>query len=325
MHNVIEVNELVREYTSYTGIFKKKQQTLRAIDSISFSVKKGEVFGLLGPNGAGKTTTMKILTTLLAPTSGNVEIFGYKPFGEEKFVRPRINFIYGGERNLYWRITGRENLIYFSDLYKIDKKTRDERIPYLLDLVKLSDRADERVETYSKGMKQRLQIARGLVNDPEIIFLDEPTIGLDPIGARDLRDIIKNLSKLGKTIVITTHYMYEADELCDRIAIINKGKLLALDTPDNLKKVLDSLSVIEANVDFISDDKISEIKSLNGIEVLPLEHLEKSTLVKVQCKEPYKFIGKLINILEEDHILNINTRSTTLEDVYVHYVGGQDV
>ncbi|WP_427109703.1 ABC transporter ATP-binding protein [Lysinibacillus xylanilyticus] len=325
MANVIEVENLVRDYQTYRGVIKKEKSRTRAVDDISFTVKKGEIFGLLGPNGSGKTTTIKVLTTLLSPTLGNVRVLGHRPFGDEKRLRPYINFIYGGERNLYWRITARENLEYFSDLYKVDKKTRNERIPELLDIVGLSERADDRVETFSKGMKQRLQIARGLVNNPDILFLDEPTIGLDPVGARDLRNIIRNLSDMGKTILITTHYMYEADELCDRIAILNKGKIVALDTPENLKKVSNQFTVIELKVqDPTTSEDITNLKGLSGVQTIMTSQEQTHQLIQIQCSEPSKVIASIIRILDNHQIINITTRESSLEDVYLHYVGGQN-
>lgn len=197
--------------------------------------KRGEIFGLLGQNGAGKTTTIKMLTTLLAPTSGKCEVLGYKTFGEEKKIRSKINFIFGGEMGVYRRLSARDNLRYFSNLYLIPAKERDERIDRILKLVDLADRADDLAETYSKGMIQRLQIARGLINDPEILFMDEPTVGLDPVGARMLRDIIRKLKEDGKTVLLTTHNLAEVEELCDRLVIINKGKVIANGTPEIIK------------------------------------------------------------------------------------------
>lgn len=233
MSVAIEVKNLTRTYEGTIGMTKKK--TIEALKGISFTVNEGEIFGLLGPNGAGKTTTIKILTTLLAPSSGAAEIFGYKCFGEERFIRAKINFIFGGERGLYWRLSAYENLQYFGDIYKIPGKVLKERIPKLIKLVNLEGREHEKVEGFSKGMKQRLQIARGLINDPQVLFLDEPTLGLDPVGAKDLRNIILKLKEEGKTILLTTHYMYEADELCDRIAIINNGEIVDLGTSKELK------------------------------------------------------------------------------------------
>ena len=229
----IEVNNLTRSYESAMGMTKKV--TVEALKGVSFTVSEGEIFGLLGPNGAGKTTTIKILTTLLAPTTGEARIFGHKCFGEERFIRDKINFIFGGERGLYWRLSAYENLQYFGDIYKVSGKVLKERIPRLIKLVGLEGREHEKVESFSKGMKQRLQIARGLINDPRILFLDEPTIGLDPIGAKDLRNIILALKEEGKTILLTTHYMYEADELCDRIALINHGEIIDIGTSKQLK------------------------------------------------------------------------------------------
>ena len=162
MEQVICVEDLKREYVSKKGLLKKEKKVVKAVDGISFDVKRGEIFGLLGQNGAGKTTTIKMLTTLLAPTSGKCEVLGYKTFGEEKKIRSKINFIFGGEMGVYRRLSARDNLRYFSNLYLIPAKERDERIDRILKLVDLADRADDLAETYSKGMIQRLQIARGL-------------------------------------------------------------------------------------------------------------------------------------------------------------------
>lgn len=233
---VIELNEVMRIYRSHKGWGKRKKEEVVAVKELSFHVEKGEVFGLLGENGAGKTTTIKMLITLLAPTKGECKVLGYDTYGEEKKIREKINFIFGGEMGVYRRLSGRDNLRYFSNIYLIPEKEREDRVTSLLELVGLTESADRLVETYSKGMIQRLQIARGLINNPEIIFMDEPTVGLDPVGARMLRDIIRTLKSEGKTILLTTHYMYEADELCDRIGIMKKGELIALDTPENLKK-----------------------------------------------------------------------------------------
>jgi len=238
---VIEVAELRREYKNKKGWIRRKTEIVKAVDGISFAVAQGEIFGLLGQNGAGKTTTIKMLITLLAPTSGTCRVLGFDTFKQAKNVRPRINFIFGGEQGVYRRLSARDNLAYFANLYHVPPKLAKERITDALDLVGLADKADVLCETYSKGMLQRLQIARGLVNDPEILFCDEPTVGLDPLGARMLRDILRALRERGKTILLTTHYMPEADELCDTIAIIDKGKIVAMDTPTGLKSEGESL------------------------------------------------------------------------------------
>lgn len=233
--NIIEVKDLKREYTTARGFFHREKKTIKAVDGISFSVAKGEIFGLLGQNGAGKTTTIKMLTTLLAPTSGECKVMGYDCFKEEKKIRKRINFIFGGETGVYRRLSAKDNLMYFSNLYLLDPNEQKSKIDDILKLVGLDDRADDLAETFSKGMIQRLQIARGLINDPEIIFMDEPTVGLDPLGAKMLRDIIKVLRERGKTVLLTTHYLPEAEELCDHMVIINKGQLVASGTPSSIK------------------------------------------------------------------------------------------
>ncbi|MCL1935455.1 MAG: ABC transporter ATP-binding protein [Defluviitaleaceae bacterium] len=232
---IIEAINLKRDFTIGKGIFNKNKKTINAVKGINFHVESGEIFGLLGQNGAGKTTTIKMLITMLAPTSGTCEVLGHKTFGEEKQIRKNINFIFGGEYGLYRRLSARDNLRYFANLYKVPIKDRDNYINELLELVEMSDRADTPIETFSKGMTQRIQIARGLINKPKILFLDEPTIGLDPLGAEMLRVTIKKINSQGTTIFLTTHNMYEADELCNRIAIINKGEFLILDTPKNIK------------------------------------------------------------------------------------------
>lgn len=235
MDTIIEVRDLRREYVTYKGTFRRKKEVVEALRGIGFTVDRGEIFGLLGQNGAGKTTTIKMLTTLLAPTSGTCRVFGFDTFGQEKQIRSRINFIFGGEMGVYRRLSGRDNLRYFANLYLMDTAQRERRIREILELVELADAADRLAETYSKGMIQRLQIARGLINDPEIIFMDEPTVGLDPLGAHMLRGIIRKLRDAGKTVLLTTHYLPEAEELCDRIVILNHGEIVARGTPEEIK------------------------------------------------------------------------------------------
>ena len=246
--NTIEVKELRRIYKTTIGIIRRKTKEIVAVDGITFDVNRGELFGLLGPNGAGKTTMIKMLTTLLIPTGGTARILGYDVVNQANEIRSRIGFIFGGERGLYWRLSGIDNLRYFASLYHVDPEVTRKRIPRLLELVDLSDRGEEKVEGYSRGMKQRLHIARTLLHDPEILFLDEPTMGLDPVGGREIRQVIRNLQSEKKTILLTTHYMFEADALCERVAVIDLGRIVALDTPEALKQVVSDLSVIEIEV-----------------------------------------------------------------------------
>ena len=190
---------------------------------ISFEVGEGELFGLLGPNGAGKTTTIKMLITLLLPTSGRRGCSGSTSSHDAREVRRRIGYVFGGDRGLYERLSAYDNLRYFAELYGVTGRRQRERIEEVLELVGLDGREQERVEGYSRGMRQRLHIARGIIHDPEVVFLDEPTIGVDPVGARELRSMIAGLVAAGKTVLLTTHYMFEADTLCDRVAVIAQG------------------------------------------------------------------------------------------------------
>jgi len=219
MMKAIATQDLSRDYDG-----------LRAVDGISFEVEAGEIFGFLGPNGAGKTTTIKMLTGQLRPTSGKAQVMGCDVVTERQQLKPQIGVVFESQ-NIYERLSARDNLRFFARLYRI-KKARVEQV---LAQVGLTGRARDKVKAYSNGMKQRLLIARGLLHEPKVLFLDEPTKGLDPNVARDIRAIVTDLAKQGMTIFLTTHYMEEADQLSDRVAIIDQGRIVALDTPERLK------------------------------------------------------------------------------------------
>lgn len=318
--NVIEVKDVQRTYETTTGIWKRERKQVEAVKGVSFEVKKGEIFGLLGPNGAGKTTIIKMLTTMLIPSGGSLLILGLDPVKQFKALRPRINFILGGERNLYWRLTAYDNLAYFADLYKIPREVQQKRLPELLKLVGLEDVAEQRVETFSKGMKQRLQIARGLLNDPEILFLDEPSIGLDPVSARKLRDIITELKDTGTTILLTTHYMFEADNLCDRIAFIKNGRLVAIDTPQNLKEQAEHRSVIDCRLTNCTRQEIEALLNEQEVDGLVLQEEEDVLRVRIPTEEPQRIVPLLYS-LSEVKIQDLTVVKPTLEDVYVSLIG----
>ncbi|MFT8317404.1 MAG: ABC transporter ATP-binding protein [Sporolactobacillus sp.] len=234
---MLKAEQLKKSYSlkEKSGWFRRKKNLIQTVDGLDLSIDKGEIVGLLGVNGAGKTTTIKMLSTLLTPTSGKIAIDGVDAVREPERMKQKINMIAGGERMLYWRLTARENLYYFGRLYGLSGKLLGERCAYLLDLVGLNEAADRPVERYSKGMKQRLQIARGLINDPEYLFLDEPTLGLDALVARQLRQTVKGLAKeRGKGILLTSHYLDEVEELCDRVYIIDKGRPLLQGTPEKI-------------------------------------------------------------------------------------------
>jgi len=321
--NAIEVINLQRDFHTTTGVFQRKTKTVNAVNGISFDVSSGELFGMLGPNGAGKTTSVKMLTTLLIPTGGTARILGRDVIKEADQLRPRIGFIFGGERGLYWRLSAKDNLRYFASLYYMEPEVAKKRIPFLLEMVGLQDRADEKVEGYSRGMRQRLHIARALLHDPEVLFLDEPTMGLDPVGARELRQTVRNLQSEKKTILLTTHYMFEADSLCQRVAVINKGEIVALDTPAKIKDTVKDLSVVEIEVFGIPPQILEQIKALPVVENASVEDRDQRQLLIVHTPQGAEAIPVLVRELEGLKLGKITTREPTLEDAYVRLVGGE--
>jgi ABC-2 type transport system ATP-binding protein len=320
LEKAIVVSELRRAYSSSKGILRKKRVVVEAVKGISFDVDHGELFGLLGPNGAGKTTTIKMLTTLLTPTSGTAKVLGYDIVKDVMNIRRRIGIIFGGERGLYYRVSGRENLRYFADLYGVPMSKRDKRIDDLLEMVGLSERADQRVEGYSRGMKQRLHIAKGLINDPELIFMDEPTIGLDPEAARETRTMIKGLVEKGKTILLTTHYMFEADELCQRIAVISNGEIVALDSPSELKRFVKDITVVEVEAFGVADADLAVLREQPDVTTVNAELEGERQTVRIQTSKGSEFIPVVTKLLSKARILDVRIKEPTLEDAYLKLV-----
>ena len=321
--NAVEVRNLKRIYRAQIGVIKRSVKEVVAVEDISFDVAAGELFGLLGPNGAGKTTTVKMLTTLLIPSSGTAVVMGHDVVKEARAVQKRIGFIFGGERGLYWRLSAIDNLRYFASLYHVDPAVAKQRIPFLLDLVGLHDRGNEKVGGYSRGMKQRLHVARTLLHDPEVLFLDEPTIGLDPVGARDFRQVIKNLQSENKTILLTTHYMFEADALCQRIAVINQGRIIALDTPEALKRVVSDLSVIEVEMFGAAAAVVDQIQALPLVDAVTIEDRDQKQALLIQSPRGAEAVPDIMARLSGHRVGKVIVREPTLEDAYVRLVGGQ--
>jgi len=316
----VEVKGLTREYTT-RSFFGTVSRVTKALDGIDFSVKKGELFGLIGPNGAGKTTTVKILTTLLTQTSGEAFILGLDIRKDLYEIRRRIGIVFGGERGLYNRVSALDNLRYFSDLYGVDPAVAKLRIPELLKAVGLADRADERVEKYSRGMKQRLHIAKALVHDPELLFLDEPTIGLDPGGARDIRNMIREMRSQGKTILLTTHYMFEAEELCQRVAVISKGKIVALDTPSELKRGVRDIAVIELRTYGATNEYVDTLKLLPNVVRVVAELDSEVQTIRIQTPLGADLLSQVVSALPPDaKIIDRTIKEPTLEDAYLRLV-----
>lgn len=299
--NIIEVKNLTKRYGDLT-----------AVDNISFSVAKGDIFGFLGPNGAGKTTTINMLTTLLKPTAGKALVHGFDVQHDKDKVRASIGLIFQ-DPSLDDKLTARENLRFHAWLYKIPSDKIAERISEMLRMVELEKRQKDLVETFSGGMKRRLEIARGLMHCPKVLFLDEPTIGLDPQTRAHIWDYINKLrSQENITMFMSTHYMDEA-EYCDRIAIIDEGKIIALDTPANLKKMVGG-DVI--NIKTNDNQKAAlEIK-----QKFNLEPQEKNRELIITTEAGEEFIPKIVKQLSVS-ILSINIRKPTLNDVFLKLTG----
>jgi ABC-2 type transport system ATP-binding protein len=248
-------------------------------------------------------------------------VLGFDPASEPQRVRPQIGYVFGGDRGLYDRLSARDNLSYFADVYRVPAREKTRRIDELLDVVGLRGRERERVETFSRGMKQRLHIARGLLHDPPVLFLDEPTIGLDPVGARELRETVAGLQSAGKTILLTTHYMYEADELCGRVAVITDGRIVAEGTPASLKRGIADRTVIEIEATGVEEPLVSRLREMEGVTSVVVEEQDETQLVLVQSSLGAQLVQPLIGALEGVTVRAVTAREPTLEDAYVALVG----
>jgi ABC-2 type transport system ATP-binding protein len=294
----------------------KEFNGLVAVKNVSLKIEEGEIFGLLGPNGAGKTTFISMLCTLLKPTSGTAKVNGYDIIKEQSQVRKSIGIVFQ-ELSLDNRLTGRENLEMHAGLYSVPKSERKKRIEEVLELVALSDRADELVRTYSGGMKRRLEIARGLIHYPKVLFLDEPTLGLDPQTREHIWEYIKKLAEREHiTILLTTHYMEEADALCDRVAIMDRGEIKVLDTPEALKNTLEG-DVVTLEVD--KHEIAEKIKSLE--EVKKVQTVNSRIFITVKNAET--FVPKILDFVKSNGTIvkAISIRKPSLGDVFLHYTG----
>jgi ABC-2 type transport system ATP-binding protein len=316
----IEAEGLRRTYKTTTGVVRRKSLEIEAVRGIDFQVPEGELFGLLGPNGAGKTTTIKMLITLLIPTAGSARVLGLDVVEQAHEVRKRIGYVFGGERGVYERLSGYDNLRYFAELYGVPPGEQRPRIEYLLEVVGLKGREHERAEGYSRGMKQRLHVARGLLHDPDVIFLDEPTIGLDPVGARDVRATIASLTDAGKTVLLTTHYMFEADALCDRIAVISQGRIVAEGTPTELKRGVAEGTVVEVEVFGEADSAVERIRVLGGVSSVAIEEREQAQVLVVQTGPGLELTHAILGCLDGATVGRVSQREPTLEDAYVALV-----
>ncbi|MQY62274.1 ATP-binding cassette domain-containing protein [archaeon] len=307
---MIELKNLTKKFNDFT-----------AVDHISFDVKKSEVFGLLGPNGAGKTTIIRMLSTLTRPTEGTATIGGYDIVKQDNKVRQLIGLV-SEKMIMYDRLTAKENLRFFGKLYNIPKNTLNERIGELLELVQLTKWKDSKVGTFSTGMRQRMNVVRALLNMPKVLFLDEPTLGLDPQSTVEVREFIKKINKENKTtIILTTHMMNEADRLCDRIGIIDHGQISALDTSANLKKLVsgDDATVLKLEIPNLTKKMVTAMQALDCVKSVAQEN---ASHIKIHATGDKAFDAIIDAVRAEKAKINsIEKLQPTLEDVFLHITG----
>jgi ABC-2 type transport system ATP-binding protein len=324
MSGFVSIEKLVKTYQikQRKGLFKSESKNVDALKGISLEIKPGEIFGLLGPNGAGKTTLIKCITTLLLPTSGRVIINGYELTKQDNSIRATVGCMLMGERGLYWKLTGRENLIFFGALYHRAPSDRRKRAEEILEQLNLGEIADRAVETYSSGQKMKLAFAKALINDAPLLILDEPTNTLDVPSAHELRAVVRDLNQKGKTVIYTTHIMSEAETLCNRVAIIDHGEVLALGTVDELKASITRESAIRIE-GVISSRASQAVQELPGVKRAVTTNVDGHTQLTVVTDDPNAVLPRLIDTLSRHHAVmqKITPEEMTLEDVFIARTG----
>jgi ABC-2 type transport system ATP-binding protein len=290
---------------------------LTAVDDVNINIEVGELFGLLGPNGAGKTTIIRILSTLLNPTSGYAEVWGHDVSKEHDAVRRAIGVVFQ-DPSVDNKLTGRENLNFHARMYGMEKGLRRERIDEVLSLVELEDKANVLLEDYSGGMQRRLEIARGLMHRPNVLFLDEPTLGLDAQTRRYIWDYVRRLKEEGVTIVLTTHYMEEADYLCNRVAFIDHGRIVAMDEPKNLKRLIQT-DLISLRISDHQDDLFDTLKKFEWINDIE----EHDGFLDLRVEDAHEHIAEIVITAKDEGvtITSISMQEPTLEDVFLRFTG----
>jgi ABC-2 type transport system ATP-binding protein len=324
MYGQVIVQDLSKTYLTRQrkGLFRSEEKPVPALKGVSLEIRPGEIFGLLGPNGAGKTTLIKCLTTLLLPTSGRAVINGFELTKQDNAIRATTGCMLMGERGLYWKLTARENLIFFGALYHLSLADRRRRADQLIEQLNLGEIADRAVESYSSGQRMKVAFAKALINDAPLLILDEPTNTLDVPSARELRAVVRELNGQGKTVIYTTHIMTEAETLCDRVAIIDRGEVLALGTVPELKASLKRESVIKVE-GVISARASQAVEQLPGVSRVAAHINGKTTLTVVSQDGQATLLPRLIETLTHHNaiIQNIAPQEVTLEDVFIARTG----
>ncbi|MEM2941776.1 MAG: ABC transporter ATP-binding protein [Thermoproteota archaeon] len=289
------------------------------LDSICLSIAKGEIFGLLGPNGAGKTTLLKILATLVLPTSGKVFVNGYDVVKEEEKVRQLIGLFTGRERSFYFRLSGQQNLEFFGAMQGLKRPILKKRIAEILARLGLDAHKDQMYMNYSTGMKRKLGLARALLADPPIYLLDEPTSSLDPTSVREIHQIIRELKSQNKTILLATHNMHEAEQLCDRIGILNAGQLLKVDTSENLRALFEETQIILKISHSLSPERLSYLQGLEGVTQL----VAQDSNLRIYSRDPKRVLDEIIrSVHEETTLQDLHIEHPSLEDVFIRLTKG---
>ncbi len=297
--------------------FIRKTQWIKAVDGVSLSIEDGELLGLLGPNGAGKTTLMKMLCTLILPTSGRASCYGYDVVKDEQHVKEIVGFIGAEERSFYWRLTGRENLEFYASLYHMPK--RRQRIDELLTLVGLTEQANRRFHTYSTGMRQRLAIARGLLNNPRLLFIDEPTKGLDSLAAQGIRQFLREeVAQAGRTVVLATHNITEAQQLCHRLAILNSGRVIAVGSIAELRRIFQRHDRCQLQVRNFSDGLPAKLGVIPGVASCgqPYQHNGSTTMEMILSDRRLALPEVMRSIVDEGgDVCDCSITEATLEEI----------
>jgi ABC-2 type transport system ATP-binding protein len=324
---LVEVQSLSKKFETKEGpIFRKTPKTVVAVDELSFNVSNGEILGLLGPNGAGKTTTIKMLCTLITPTSGDALINGFSVVKDQQKVRENLGVMLTGERTLYWKLTGHENLEYFAALYHLDPSYSKKRITYLLDLLGLGERSAMLVENYSTGMRIRLSFAKALLNEASVLLFDEPTASLDPQSSRLIRDTIRDLRKEGHAIILTTHNMEEADALSDRVAIIDHGRIVRLGSSFELKDNVKSSDIIEIEARNLSDritEPLQSFSEISKVTVSTPDPADEKALLRIHAEKGKEVLPRILEFLirKQVSVTKVSFIEPTLEDVFISETG----
>ena len=333
MSSVISIENISKKFPRTSGYRDllpfRKRQWVDAVKNVSLQIKSGEFFGMLGPNGAGKTTLIKMLCCLVLPNSGTANIFGHDIVNDSQSVKETVGLVSAEERSFYWRITGRENLQFYASLYHLSGKQAQKRIDELLELVGLADEGDTRFQNYSTGMRQKLSIARGLLSEPRVLFVDEPTRSLDPVSAQAVRQFLRErIAGAGKTVILATHNLNEAEQLCDRLAIMDHGHLKALGSVPELRTIFQTQDSCELQLKNLTQEIIRELEQLDGVMNINIaQQIDILSEVKIMITNRVRVLPNIMKILVNGNseILDCQVKALSLEEIFVHALHSDDI